>query len=142
MIKIRLISQLLTLLLLAGTALFLALIVPALTQAQGPGIDVEKTPTNQNVLANSTVNFIIKVTNTNVVVLTGFNLSDPQCDSLTGPNDPTLSVGEVQTFTCTINNVIADFTNTATATANDGVGTVQDVDSATVNVIHPEIDVN
>ncbi|HXV97671.1 MAG TPA: LamG-like jellyroll fold domain-containing protein [Anaerolineae bacterium] len=142
MTKKRLILQLLTLSMLAYSGLLFALIIPAWVRAQGPGVDLEKTPASQNVLSGANIVFTLRVTNTSGVNLTNLNISDPQCGPLNPPVNPNLNIGQSQTYTCSVQNVTVDFTNVATATANDGVGTVQDVDNATVNVIHPAIDVD
>lgn len=134
--------QLLTSLGLSLLGAMLALLtLSGLALAQGPVIVLEKLPSSQNALANSSIAFTLTVTNTGDVELTDFSLSDPQCATLTGPNDPILSVDERQTFTCVVQNATVDFTNRATATVNSISGTVQVTDSAYVNIIAPKIDV-
>ncbi len=105
------------------------------TFAQNPGINIDKTPATQTVLSGGTANFTLSVTNTGNVTLTGVVVSDPQCTS--GPaftggdtnNDSQLQLTETWTYSCSVANVTANFTNTAS------VSTTQDAaDSDTADV--------
>ncbi|WP_157892998.1 DUF7507 domain-containing protein, partial [Marinicella sediminis] len=65
--------------------------------------------------------FTITATNTGIEDLLNVTLTDPQCDTLIGPagdnpNTGELEVGETWEWSCTVNNVTAGFTNTATLT--------------------------
>ncbi len=85
--------------------------------------------------SGGTASFTLTVTNTGTVTLTGVNVTDAQCT--TGPtrtggdtnNDNQLQTTETWTYSCSVANVTADFTNTA------AVNTTQNVtDSASANV--------
>jgi len=110
-----------------------------------PGLAVSKTPATQSVLTGTTANFTITVENTGNVDLSDPMVSDPQCDSLTGPsgdtdNDGVLDVAETWTYTCSVNNVTADFTNSVTVTATPPTGPdVSDSDTADVTVEDPSL---
>lgn len=111
-----------------------------------PEISVAKDPADQIVEDGGDAEFTITVTGrthlSNVVV------DDPQCTSLTGPlgdadDNDILTPGETWTYTCTVADVTADFTNTVTATADapPAIGQVQDSASADVAVERPAIGV-
>jgi uncharacterized repeat protein (TIGR01451 family) len=99
-----------------------------------PGIEIAKTPDVQQVVSGGTVTFTIRVTNTGDVTLTNVTVSDPlalNCAATVG----TLSPGATQSYQCSLINVTADFTNTATVTATPPVGPdVTDSDDAVVEV--------
>ena len=108
---------------------------------ESPGMVVTKTPPTQTVVSGGTANFTITAQNTGNVALSGVVIDDPLCDSLTGPTGDTntnsiLDVGETWSWACTVNNVTADFTNTATVTGTPPTGPdVTDTDTADVTVL-------
>ena len=95
--------------------------------AQAPGINIAKTPASQIVASGGTASFTLTVTNTGTVTLTGVNVTDAQCT--TGPtrtsgdtnNDNQLQTTEVWTYSCSVANVTADFTNTAAVNTTQNV---------------------
>jgi uncharacterized repeat protein (TIGR01451 family) len=109
-----------------------------------PELTVTKTPPTQTVLSGGTATFTITLDSR--TLLTGVSLSDPQCTTLTGPTgddgDNVLETSETWTYTCTVANVAAGFTNTATANATSPNGPVSDSDTATVTVNAPGISVS
>jgi uncharacterized repeat protein (TIGR01451 family) len=109
---------------------------------QAPSIAVTKEPPTQSVLIGGTATFTIRAQNTGNVDLTNVTLSDvPACDTLTGPTGDTdgdneLDTTETWSWMCTVDNVTADFTNTATVTGTPPTGPdVSDSDTAEVIVI-------
>nr|NIO72721.1 hypothetical protein [Anaerolineae bacterium] len=103
-----------------------------------PAITVTKDPPIQTVASGGTATFIITVESrtdvSNVIV------SDvPACTALTGPvgddGDGVLEPTETWSWTCTVDNVTADFTNTATVTGTSPWGPVSGEASAEVIVI-------
>ncbi len=108
----------------------------------GPDIIIEKSPATQTVLGGSDVTFTITVTNTGDAELSDVTVSDvevPDCDIVLG----TLAAGSDDSYTCTRNNVTADFTNTAVVTGTTPADeTVSDDDTAEVQVINPDIDID
>jgi len=115
-----------------------------------PSISLIKTPDAQTVTSGDPAVFTLEVENIGNVELDNVAVVDnPPCDTLSAPtcagdtntdDDATLSVGEVCTYTCTVNNVTADFTNTATVTADDPQDTeVTSSDSANVFVESPGV---
>jgi uncharacterized repeat protein (TIGR01451 family) len=106
-----------------------------------PDIQIAKTPDTQMIASGSTVTFTIAVTNTGDVTLTGVTVSDalaPNCARAVG----LLSPGASTRYGCTCANVLADFTNSATATGTPRVGDdVSDTDTAFVDVISPSIEI-
>jgi len=81
-----------------------------------PAIDIVKSAIDgtdtQNVMVGESATFEITVTNSGMVDLTDVTVTDPlsqNCDNTIGA----LGVGESITYTCTIDNVTADFTNVA-----------------------------
>ena len=112
-----------------------------------PAITIAKTPDSQQVVSGGTASFTIKVTNSGDVTLTqrarhrrpGSGLRPHQHGhpgaGLDGPE-------AIVTYTCTLANVTASFTNSATATGTPPVGPdVTATDTADVTVIHPAITV-
>ncbi len=102
-----------------------------------PEITVSKDPAVQNVSPGDSVDFNISVTSR--TTLTSVVIDDPQCDAISGPtgdvdNDGIILPGEVWNYTCTVNNALADFTNTVTARATAPGGPVEDTDTADVIV--------
>ncbi len=107
-----------------------------------PSILIEKTPDNQTIRSGDTATFSISVTNNGEVDLTDVTVSDPAapgCDATFA----SLAVGATETYTCSLADVTADFTNTATVTGTTPAGgTVTDSDDADVDVINPSIDID
>ncbi len=102
-------------------------------------IAVVKTADSATVVSGDAAVFTIEVENTGEVDLDPVVIDDPQCTTLTGPvgddGDGILNATEVWTYTCTVNNVTAGFTNTATATGTDPSGnTPEATDTAEVEV--------
>ncbi len=98
-------------------------------------LSIVKRATNPIVNSGGTVTFSITVTNDGNVDLTDVTVDDPlasDCDSTIGD----LSVGSTSgPYTCTLTNVTADFTNTATVIGTTPLGgTVTDSDTAAVDV--------
>jgi uncharacterized repeat protein (TIGR01451 family) len=104
----------------------------ALVDVIHPAIDIAKTPDTQVIVSGSTVTFTITVTNTGDVPLTNVTISDalaPNCSRALA----TLAVGAKGSYTCTLANVRADFTNTATTACTSPIGSVTtDADTAQV----------
>jgi uncharacterized repeat protein (TIGR01451 family) len=97
------------------------------------GIDITKLPDTQTINAGDTAVFSITVTNMSSVVLSGVSVVDPlapDCDNTFS----SLGVGQQETYTCSLTNVSASFTNIITATAASPTA-VSDSDSADVTVI-------
>ncbi|MDJ0497714.1 MAG: proprotein convertase P-domain-containing protein, partial [Acidimicrobiia bacterium] len=107
-----------------------------------PSIDVEKTPDLQTILSGDDATFTITITNTGDAPLTDVVVSDaaaPACDA----TFPALGVGAVESYTCTLPNVLGDLTNTAVVDADHPAGgSVSDSDVADVDVIAPSIDID
>src|SRR5262249_21794078 len=95
-----------------------------------PAIAITKSPNVQSIGVGGTATFTIKVTNTGDVTLSDVTVTDPKspgCDKNLG----TLAVGQSKTYTCTRDNVTADFENVATATGKPPTGaTVKATDNA------------
>jgi uncharacterized repeat protein (TIGR01451 family) len=111
-------------------------------------IDIQKEPESQQVRSGDDVTFTITVENTGDVPLTDVEVSDEQCHTLDfvggdeNGND-ILDPGETWTYTCTVEDVIEDFTNTVMATGDPPEGEeVSDTDSAEVDVILPKVDID
>jgi uncharacterized repeat protein (TIGR01451 family) len=108
-----------------------------------PSINVEKTPDSQTFQTGGTATFTITVANTGDVTLTNVNVTDalaPGCartSAQLGAN-ATLAPGATFNYTCTLANVTASFTNSATATGTPPTGPdVNDTDTASVTVTQP-----
>jgi hypothetical protein len=113
-----------------------------------PSISLTKSPDAQTVTSGDSAAFTVQIENIGNVELDNVAVADDHCtlalDDCTGDtgndDDATLSEGEVCTYTCTVDNVTADFTNTATVTADDPQNTeVTDSDSANVFVETPAV---
>ena len=106
-----------------------------------PGIALSKTPDLQTVVSGGTATFTIEVTNTGDVDLTNVEINDPAvpaCDATIA----VLAAGASRTSTCSIANVIADFTNTATVTADDPLANeLTATDGGDVSVLVPSIEI-
>jgi uncharacterized repeat protein (TIGR01451 family) len=112
-------------------------IVPA------PELTVTKTPPTQTVAFGGTATFTITLDSN--TFLSGVIVNDPQCDTLTGPvgddGDSVLETTETWTYTCTVNNVTADFTNSVTVDATSPNGPVSDSDTADVTVLDADLSI-
>lgn len=100
----------------------------------GPAIQLSKSPQLQVVNSGAGAVFTLTVTNTGDVALTDVTITDtlaPDCERPVG----TLAVGQSQTYNCTLPNVTADLTNTATVTCSYGAGTLTTSDTAEVRVL-------
>ena len=98
------------------------------------GLAILKSPDLQLVDLGADATFEITVTNTGDAPLTDVIVSDPafpQC----GFELPLLAPGQSATITCTVANVTADFTNTASATAADPAGGLVESGPDTVEVV-------
>ena len=106
-----------------------------------PGIQIAKTPDLQTVVRGSAAAFTIAVTNTGDVTLTNVTVSDaeaPDCDRTFAE----LQAGGYQSYMCAVTGVADDFVNTATVTGTPSVGAdVMDSDTASVDVLHPDIQI-
>ncbi len=105
------------------------------------GIEIEKSPDTQNVLAESDVTFTIKVTNTGDIALTDIEVKDPTSPACER-TFATLAPNASEEYTCTVTGVVKDFVNVATVEAKDTTGkTVTDDDDAEVKIIRPSIEI-
>ena len=108
-----------------------------------PAIAIEKTPDSQTFQTGGTATFTITVTNTGDVTLTGVTVADalaPGCARTSAQlgENATLAPDASFSYECTLANVTADFTNSATATGTPPVGPdVTDTDTARVTVTQP-----
>ena len=104
-----------------------------------PSVGIVKNPLAQTVVTGGTATFEITVVNSGDAPLTNATVSDPQapaCDSAVGD----LAVGASVTYSCDLAGVTADFTNTASVTADDPIGNpVSASDFSDVDVINPAI---
>ncbi|MDH3308996.1 MAG: DUF11 domain-containing protein, partial [Acidimicrobiia bacterium] len=106
-----------------------------------PSIDLEKDPAAQSIPINGTALFTITIGNPGETDLTNVVVSDPQtpgCDATFA----SLAIGATVSYSCGLSPVAANFTNTATVTADDPIGNpVTATDSADVTVLVPGISV-
>ncbi len=105
----------------------------------GPEISIEKSPDMQEILIGGIATFTITVTNTGDVELTDVEVTDPlcpDCDVTIG----TLAVGALYSFSCSC-VVTADFTNIATVSGWYTTYQVAAYDTAFVDVLTPNVDV-
>ena len=116
-----------------------------------PNIEVEKSVDKQTVHVGDTLNYSFAVTNAGDTPL-AVQFSDPRCDAgtLSGPsgdadNDQRLDLSETWTYTCS--HVVTaqsgdPVVNTVTVIGTDELGgTDTDTDTESVDVIHPDIEV-
>jgi uncharacterized repeat protein (TIGR01451 family) len=109
---------------------------------------VSKDPATQTVVTGGTASFTITAQNTGVEDIENVVIDDPLCDTLTGPTgddgDGVLETTETWSWICTVNNVTADFTNTATVsgTAATSGSAVSEQDTADVTVVNAGISVS
>ena len=108
-----------------------------------PAISISKTPHSQTVAFAGTVTFTIGVKNTGDSTLTNVVVTDavaPGCARTSAdiPQLASMAPGDQLSYTCAVANVVADFTNVATATGHPQVGPdVTASDSAAVTVGPP-----
>jgi uncharacterized repeat protein (TIGR01451 family) len=117
------------------------------TSTISPHITVVKTPDEQVVLAGSTVSFTIQVINDGDSTLTDVKVTDAQAPGCARTSadiaglalmKPAPDSSGTITYTCTLANVTASFTNTAVATGTPPVGPpVSSQDTAHVTVVQP-----
>ena len=109
---------------------------PPVTPAPTPhaAIGIVKDPKSQTIGQGGTAKFTITVTNTGDVTLSNVQVTDPLspgCDKSLG----TLAVGQSKSYSCSKDNVTADFENVATATGKPPTtATVKATDHAQINV--------
>jgi uncharacterized repeat protein (TIGR01451 family) len=100
----------------------------------GPAVQLNKSPELQVVNSGASAVFTLTVANTGDVALTNVTVTDPLAPDC-NRNFGTLAVGQSQTYNCTLPNVTADLTNTATVTCSHGAGTLTTSDTAEVRVL-------
>jgi uncharacterized repeat protein (TIGR01451 family) len=99
-----------------------------------PAIDIVKDPKTQTIGVGGTATFKITVTNTGDVTLTDVTVNDPHSPDC-NKNLGTLRVGQSKSYTCTRDNVKADFENVAVASGKPPTGArVQANDHANIGV--------
>ena len=116
-----------------------------------PAINVEKTPNRTTAQVGDTIGYRFDVTNPGDIGL-AVTLSDPRCDAgtitgpqkVTGDRENSLEPGELWRYTCTHKVTSSDpdpLRNTVHVTGKDPLGgtggTVEDEDSATVDLTQP-----
>lgn len=95
------------------------------------GISIEKTPDSQEISSGDTANFTITVTNTGEGPLTDVEVTDalvPGCASVIGY----LTEGDSVEYSCSIDDVTEDFTNTIEVTGSSGSRMEEASDTAEV----------
>ncbi|HYX75724.1 MAG TPA: hypothetical protein VE757_00985, partial [Gaiellaceae bacterium] len=108
-----------------------------------PAITVSKTPHTQTVAFAGTVTFTIGVKNTGDSVLTDVHVTDAQAPGCARtkaeiPQLASMAPGDELSYSCTVANVMANFTNVATAIGTPEKGPdVSSTDSASVTVGPP-----
>jgi len=106
---------------------------------KNPAIAIAKTPDTQMVRSDDTVSFNIAVTNIGDIVLANVMVKDAQAPNC-NKSIASLAAGASTSYACTLANVTADLTNSATVTAKPPVGpAVSATDTAFVDVIHPAV---
>ena len=128
----------------------------ALVDVVVPSVRIDKSADRPQILSGETVQYSFLVSNDGDVPLTEVSIADNGCSPVTGP-DPTgdtngnglLDPGEAWRYTCAT-AVTADTVNVATVSgqpsdavgvALPGISPVNDVDTASVNVVAPAIQV-
>jgi hypothetical protein len=107
-----------------------------------PALLVEKVTAASPIPAGDVAQFTIKVTNTGNVDLTDYMFTDPRCDGgnatqTGGDTDSTFGVGEVRTYSCSVDTAetdAADVVNTACAEGKDGDTAMKQCGTATVKL--------
>ena len=108
-----------------------------------PHISVSKSPDAQTILVGQTANFTITVTNDGNATLTNVVVTDalaPGCARTSAdiPGLASMAPGATITYTCSLANVTASFTNIAVATGHPPLGPdVSAQDTAAVTVVAP-----
>jgi uncharacterized repeat protein (TIGR01451 family) len=108
-----------------------------------PHISISKSPDAQTILIGQTANFTITVTNDGDSTLTNVVVTDalaPGCARTSAdiPGLASMAPGATITYTCTLANVTASFTNIAIATGTPPVGPpVSAQDTAAVTAVAP-----
>jgi uncharacterized repeat protein (TIGR01451 family) len=108
-----------------------------------PHISVSKSPDAQTILIGQTANFTIQVTNDGDSTLTNVVVTDalaPGCARTSAdiPALASMAAGASATYTCSLANVTASFTNVAVATGTPPVGpNVSASDTAAVTAVAP-----
>jgi len=108
-----------------------------------PHISVSKSPDAQTILVGQTANFTIAVTNDGNATLTNVVVTDalaPGCARTSAdiPGLASMAPGATITYTCSLANVTASFTNIAVATGHPPLGPdVSAQDTAAVTVVAP-----
>ena len=117
---------------------------PSTVDVIHPSVDIRKNaegPDVQQIMVGGTATFTIRVENTGDVTLTNVVVSDPNAPGC-NMTFPTLTPGQVETYTCTVSNVTADFVNVVLVRGDDPNGDpVMDNDPSTVDVIDPSIEI-
>jgi uncharacterized repeat protein (TIGR01451 family) len=108
-----------------------------------PHISVSKSPDAQTILIGQTANFTITVTNDGNATLTNVVVTDalaPGCSRTSAdiPGLASMAPGATITYTCSLANVTASFTNIAVATGHPPLGPdISAQDTAAVTVVAP-----
>ena len=108
-----------------------------------PHISISKSPDAQTILIGQTANFTITVTNDGASTLTNVVVTDalaPGCARTSAdiPGLASMAPGATITYTCTLANVTASFTNIAIATGTPPLGPpVSAQDTAAVTAVAP-----
>jgi uncharacterized repeat protein (TIGR01451 family) len=108
-----------------------------------PHISISKSPDAQTILIGQTASFTIQVTNDGDSTLTNVVVTDalaPGCARTSAdiPGLASMAPGSTITYTCTLANVTASFTNVAVATGKPLVGpNVSAQDTAAVTAVAP-----
>lgn len=106
----------------------------ASVDVMGPALSFNKTPDVQTVNSGGTATFTLTVVNTGDVPLTDLVITDPLAPDCADTRSA-LGVGLSWTYSCTLPNVTADITNTASVSCNSAGGTLTASDSAQVRVL-------
>ncbi|MFZ5917451.1 MAG: LamG-like jellyroll fold domain-containing protein [Chloroflexota bacterium] len=106
-----------------------------------PNIEIAKTPDTQTIISGAMAAFTIAITNSGDITLTNVTVSDPLAPdcarTFTG-----FAPGANEVYNCTLADVTADFTNTASVSGTPPGGPdVSHSDTAAVDVIHPAIEI-
>jgi len=119
--------------------------VVAIAETADSRIAVDKTATPGTIYADDAVTYTYRVTNPGDDSLSDVAVGDDKCAPVTGPTevsgngDDALDPGEVWEYTCST-TLGADTTNMTTVTGTSALsGTVTHTDTASVDVINPDI---